>query len=197
MAEHPIQGLMRTALESLKEMVDVNTVIGDPVETREGQVIIPVSRVSFGFAAGGTEFVSGRGGGGGGGGSQYEDENSGGGQNSFPFGGGSGAGVSVQPVGFLVVGKESLRMLPVNSIGPMEKLIDVAPQLLERLAGTRAGGGKGGHGEGGGERQGQKRQEEPVGSAPARRDRADRLARRLTQKLGQSGGRESNRMGRS
>ncbi|HWI61654.1 MAG TPA: spore germination protein GerW family protein, partial [Symbiobacteriaceae bacterium] len=58
MAEHPIQGLMKTAMESLKGMVDVNTVIGDPVETQAGEVIIPVSRVAFGFATGGGEYAA-------------------------------------------------------------------------------------------------------------------------------------------
>jgi sporulation protein YtfJ len=53
MPEHPIEGLMKTAMESIKEMVDVNTVVGDPVETPDGTVIIPVSRVACGFAAGG------------------------------------------------------------------------------------------------------------------------------------------------
>ena len=54
--QHPIEGLMKTAMESLKTMVDVNTILGDPVETPDGAVIVPVSRVSFGFAAGGSEF---------------------------------------------------------------------------------------------------------------------------------------------
>jgi sporulation protein YtfJ len=59
MEEHPIQGLMQTAMENLKEMVDVNTIIGEPVETATGQLIIPVSKVGFGFAAGGSEFQVG------------------------------------------------------------------------------------------------------------------------------------------
>ncbi len=57
MSDHPIQGLMKTAMENLKEMVDVNTIIGDPVETPDGSVIMPVSKVGFGFAAGGSEFI--------------------------------------------------------------------------------------------------------------------------------------------
>ena len=52
MSEHPIQNLMETAMENIREMIDVNTIIGDPVETQDGQVIIPVSKVGFGFAAG-------------------------------------------------------------------------------------------------------------------------------------------------
>lgn len=138
MAEHPIQGLMRTALESLKEMVDVNTVVGDPVRTPDGQVVIPVSRVTLGFAAGGTEF--GRGGqtryGRDEAAGEYED-GYGGSPDGFPFGGGSGAGVSVQPVGFLVVGRQGIRLLTVSGGKAMDRLLDVAPQILERLAGTR------------------------------------------------------------
>ena len=60
MAEHPLQGLMTTAMENLKEMVDVNTIVGDPVETPDGSIIIPISRVGFGFAAGGHRFYAGR-----------------------------------------------------------------------------------------------------------------------------------------
>ena len=56
MPEHPIQGLMKTAMENIKEMVDVNTIVGDPVETPDGSVILPVSKVGFGFAAGGVNF---------------------------------------------------------------------------------------------------------------------------------------------
>jgi len=60
MSEHPIEGLMKTTMESIKEMVDVNTIVGDPVESPDGQVIIPISRVSFGFAAGGGEYSTGK-----------------------------------------------------------------------------------------------------------------------------------------
>lgn len=110
---------MKTAMESLKDMVDVNTVIGDPVETQDGAVIVPVSRVAFGFAAGGSEFEP----------AGHEDEPGVG----HPFGGGSGAGVSVQPVGFLVVSKDQIRMLPVDGGQPVNRIIDMAPQLIEKL----------------------------------------------------------------
>ena len=109
---------MKTAMESLKNMVDVNTVIGDPVETQDGTVIVPVSRVTFGFAAGGSEFVP------------AHDQEPG---HDHPFGGGSGAGVSVSPVGFLVVGKDQVRMLPVDGGQPVHRIIDLAPQLIDKL----------------------------------------------------------------
>lgn len=115
--EHPIEGLMKTAMESIREMVDVNTVVGDAVETPDGTIIIPISRVAVGFAAGGGEFEAGD-----------TEEKAG-----FPFGGGSGAGVSVQPVGFLVVGKDQIRLLPVETNFAVDRLIDLAPQIIEKL----------------------------------------------------------------
>ncbi|NPV90339.1 MAG: sporulation protein YtfJ [Firmicutes bacterium] len=117
MPNHPIETLMKTAMESIKEMVDVNTVVGDPVETPDGMVIVPVSRVSCGFAAGGGEYDTG------------VSEGPGG----LPFGGGSGAGVSVQPVGFLVVGHNQVRLLPVDSNAAVDRLIDLAPQVLSQI----------------------------------------------------------------
>ncbi|MEW6541284.1 MAG: GerW family sporulation protein [Bacillota bacterium] len=117
MEPHPIEGLMRTAMESIKEMIDVNVVVGDPVETPDGTVVIPVSRVALGFAAGGAEFEVDKG----------EEE------TVFPFGGGSGAGVSVQPVGFLVIGKDQVRLIPVDANVIADRLIDLAPQVLDKI----------------------------------------------------------------
>lgn len=122
MPEHPIEALMKTAMESIKDMVDVNTVVGDPIETPDGQVIVPVSRVTAGFAAGGSEYEPGD-----------TDGGGGGKEGELPFGGGSGAGVSVQPVGFLVVGKEQVRLLPVDGNAVVDRIIDVAPQVLEKI----------------------------------------------------------------
>ncbi len=122
MSEHPIEGLMKTAMESIKEMVDVNTVVGDAVEAPDGTVIIPVSRVACGFAAGGSEFDPG-----------ISEKGEG---TSLPFGGGSGAGVSVQPVGFLVVGNGQVRLMPVDGKNAfIERLVDLAPQVVDRIQG--------------------------------------------------------------
>lgn len=127
MGNHPIESLMKTAMESIQQIVDVNTIVGDPVETPDGSIIIPVSRVSCGFAAGGSEFA------------QAEDNkgtmNTGGQAPSLPFGGGAGAGVSVQPVAFLVVGNGSIRLLPVDGNVVVDRLIDTVPDLLERMSG--------------------------------------------------------------
>lgn len=119
MANHPIETLMKTAMESIKDMVDVNTIVGDPVETPDGSVIMPVSRVSCGFAAGGADY--------------QPDGGKRGEEGALPFGGGSGGGVSVRPVGFLVVGQNQVRLLPVDGNPIAERLIDLAPSLLERL----------------------------------------------------------------
>lgn len=121
--EHPIQGLMKTAMENIREMVDVNTIIGDPVETPDGTVILPVSRVGFGFAAGGSEFNGG------------EGETSGSaGADNLPFGGGSGGGVSINPIGFLIVHGNNVRLLSTDNQNQLyDRLIDMAPVVVEKI----------------------------------------------------------------
>jgi sporulation protein YtfJ len=134
MSDHPIQGLMTTAMESLKEMIDVNTIIGDPVETPDGSVILTVSKVGFGFAAGGSEFVleSSKGGSGGSGSSGGSGGQSGGSQH--PFGGGSGGGVSITPIAFLIVNSKGVKMLHLDeSTHLYEKILDLAPQAVEKI----------------------------------------------------------------
>lgn len=125
--KHPIEGLMQTAMESLKTMVDVNTILGDPVETPDGAVIVPVSRVSFGFAAGGSEF------------GQVSANNPANEERSYPFGGGSGAGIALNPVAFLVVGRESVRLLPVDQTAIYDRLIDLVPQFIDQIQGMVRG----------------------------------------------------------
>ncbi|WP_077327505.1 GerW family sporulation protein [Virgibacillus siamensis] len=124
MSEHPIQGLMTTAMENLKDMIEVNTIIGDPVESPDGSVIVPVSKVGFGFAAGGSEFSSG--------GSKGGD--SGGDSKKLPFGGGSGGGVSITPVAFLVVSQKGIKMIHMDeNVHLYEKMINFAPQAVEKI----------------------------------------------------------------
>jgi len=129
MDEHPIETLMKTAMDSIQKMINVNTVIGDAVETPSGSVVIPVSRVSCGFAAGGSEFIP------------IDDEsgkNSGGNESDaskMPFGGGSGGGVSVKPVGFLVVSQDQVRLLPVEGNMLAERIIDEMPNIMDKLSG--------------------------------------------------------------
>lgn len=132
MSTHPIEGLMKVAMENIKEMVDVNTIVGDPVETPDGSVIMPISKVGFGFAAGGSEFVTD---------SEIEIEGAMINQNdtlnakiALPFGGGSGGGVSITPIAFLVVGKQGVKVVPLdNQTHILERLIDSAPQVVEKI----------------------------------------------------------------
>lgn len=144
MKEHPICGLMTTAMQSIKEMVDVNTVVGSAVVAQDGSVIIPFSKVSFGFAAGGGEY----------GGDidfsgmdgevcQCVDEN---GKEEavitpvkYPFAGGSGAGVSIAPVGFLVVSGGNVQIIPVDTNTTIEKLVDMLPNAVNKICDTLSG----------------------------------------------------------
>lgn len=127
MEKHPIESLMNTAMSNLKEMIDVNTVVGEPIDGGNGITIIPVSKVCFGFAAGGCEFNSGTL-------EQYikegVDEDI---SYKLPFGGGSGAGVHLMPVGFLVVSPESVKILPVDHCSAIDKLLDFVPDLLDKI----------------------------------------------------------------
>jgi sporulation protein YtfJ len=128
MSEHPIQGLMTTAMESLKEMIDVNTIIGDPVETPDGSVILTVSKVGFGFAAGGSEFKLDSSG------SKGQDQGQGQGQPKLPFGGGSGGGVSITPIAFLIVNSQGVKMLHLDeSTHLYEKILEMAPQAVDKI----------------------------------------------------------------
>lgn len=128
MSEHPIESLMNTAMSNLKDMIDVNTVIGETIELENGTAIVPISKVAFGFAAGGSEFNMGtletsR--------KQGIDEES---KYSLPFGGGSGAGVNIQPVGFLVITENTAKMIAVDHCSAIDKLLDYVPDLLEKIS---------------------------------------------------------------
>lgn len=127
MANHPIETIMNTALENIKGMVDVNTIVGDPVETPGGEIIIPVSRVSFGFAAGGGEYTMKNGNG------KDKDKEKEKEVEAVPFAGGSGAGVSLNPVAFLVVGREQVRLLPVTNNAVAERLLNMAPDIMREI----------------------------------------------------------------
>lgn len=115
MNEHPIQGLMGTTMEKIRDMVDVNTIIGDPIVTPDGTTIIPVSKVSFGFASGGSDIPA-----------KVPKE---------VFGGGSGAGVSIQPLGFLVVHQGDVRLLEMNGPGDsMGKALGLVPDVISKIS---------------------------------------------------------------
>lgn len=135
--KHPIEGLMLTAMSSIENMIDVNTIIGDPIETVNNIVIIPISKVSFGFAAGGSEFneetieeYSKK---------DKEDEEI---KYKLPFGGGSGAGVSINPVAFIVVQEGNVKLLPVSHSSTIDRLLDYIPDLFEKIENKMENNGK-------------------------------------------------------
>ena len=127
MSEHPIEGLMVTAMNSIQDMIDVNTIIGEPIETSNNTVIIPISKVSFGFAAGGSEFK----------GETIDEytkrEKEEAIQYRLPFGGGSGAGVSINPIAFLVVQQNNVKLMPINHTSSIDKLLDYVPELIDKV----------------------------------------------------------------
>ena len=110
---------MMTAMTSLESMVDVNTIVGDMVTSPDGTVIIPVSKVCFGFAAGGSEFNTNKL-------NKYSDN------TKLPFGGGSGAGVNISPIAFLTVKDGQVRLLNVNGTTSVDKLIDLIPDVINK-----------------------------------------------------------------
>ncbi len=116
MAEHPIQGLMNITMDKVRQMADANTIIGKPIKTDDGTTIIPVSRISLGFGTGGSDF---------------DGKNS---ANKELFGGGSGAGVSIRPVAFLVIKDGMVRTVqladPSNSI---DRALNMLPELVDKL----------------------------------------------------------------
>ena len=126
MSEHPIENLMVTAMNSIQDMIDVNTIIGEPIEVSNNVTIIPISKVSFGFAAGGSEFTGETI-------DEYtkkdkEEEI----QYRLPFGGGAGAGVSINAVAFLVIQNGNVKLIPVNHSSSIDKLLDYVPDLIEK-----------------------------------------------------------------
>lgn len=114
-------------MSSIQDMVDVNTIIGEPIETSNNMVIIPISKVGFGFAAGGSEFR----------GETVDEykrkEKEEAIQYRLPFGGGSGAGVSITPVAFLVIQSNNVKLLPVSHCSAVDKLLDYVPDLIEKV----------------------------------------------------------------
>ena len=115
---HPINEVLQTTMNKIREMVDANTVVGQPITTQDGVTLIPVSRLSFGFATGGSDFGK----------TPNVTKN---------FGGGAGAGVNVIPVAFLVVKDGSVRML---SVAPppgdtVSRVVDLVPEMFEKVTG--------------------------------------------------------------
>lgn len=121
----PIEGLMSVAMENIKSMVDVNTIVGEPIVTPDGATIVPISRVSFGFGAGGSEFSA-----------NPADKKS----TEALFGGGSGGGATVKPVAFLVVKNDNIRVIPItNTLSTIDRVVDMVPEALDKFNGFVSG----------------------------------------------------------
>jgi len=114
MNEHPINNMMETTLEKIKSMVDVDTIIGEAVVTKSGVTIIPVSKISYGFVAGGSDLPV---------------------KIEKPFfGGGSGAGISISPIAFLIVTGDDVKVLSVdNSLSAADKAVSLVPEMFDKI----------------------------------------------------------------
>jgi len=117
MSEHPIQGMMHTTMEEIKKMVDINTIVGDPITAPDGTLIIPISKVSYGFASGGSEFPTK-------------------GEGKDLFGGGGGAGISIQPVAFITISNGKTELLQINPYAnTADRVVDLVPDTIDKISG--------------------------------------------------------------
>ncbi len=117
-ADKNIEGLLGTSMESLRKMINVNTVVGDAMHLGDGVCIVPISKVSVGFGAGGGEYAMKSG------------------ESDLPFGGGAGGGMSVKPVGFLVANNGEVRFMPVEGSGDaMDALLEAIPGFIDKVSG--------------------------------------------------------------
>ena len=120
MSEHrnPISDVMATTLQKLREMIDVNTVVGEPIHTPDGLMLIPISQLSMGFASGGSEFGKTP---------KVEGKNN--------FGGGAGASLKMEPIAFLIVRGDSVRLLPVGPgpVSTIDRVVDMVPEVVDKV----------------------------------------------------------------
>lgn len=114
-----LPNMLENTIAKIREMVDVNSVVGDPITTPDGVTIIPISKVSIGFGGGGSDFVSKN---------VNKQEN--------PFGGGAGGGVKIAPVAFLIVKDGTVRMLPVAAPASTtaDRVVEMVPDVLDKVA---------------------------------------------------------------
>nr|WP_316637258.1 GerW family sporulation protein [uncultured Ruminococcus sp.] len=116
MSDHPINSLMDTSMRKIKDMIDVNSIIGDPITTPDGTVIIPVSKVTYGFASGGSDLPTKK-------------------ENRDCFGGGSGAGVTIQPLGFLSICKGNTKFIPIEKYdGAADRIVGMIPEAFDKIS---------------------------------------------------------------
>lgn len=130
MKDHQIEGLMEIAMNNIRDMIDVNTIIGAPIDINENVSIIPISKVGFGFVAGGSEFAV----------ETIEEYNKKDKDEEIsyrnPFGGGSGAGVNITPVSFLVINNGNIKLMPVEYCSTIDKIADYLPEIIDKLEKT-------------------------------------------------------------
>ncbi len=116
MAEKPVQELMASALEKMRDLVDSNTIIGTPINTQDGTTILPISKISFGFVSGGTDFAS----------KTQKDL----------FGGAASSGASITPVGFLVIKEGNVRLMQLAEGGAtIDRLVNMVPEVIDKVEG--------------------------------------------------------------
>ena len=117
---HPLPDMMGETMNKIREMVGANAIVGDPITLGDSLTIIPISKVSFGFAGGGSDFVPKSASG-----------------SDAPFGGGTGAGVNITPIAFLVCKDDNVRLLPIAqpASNTVDRILDQAPELLDRIGG--------------------------------------------------------------
>ncbi len=120
MENHPLGDLMEKTMGKIREMVDVNTIVGVPITTEDGTTLIPVSKVSFGFASGGSDYPA-------------KAQNN---TKEISFGGGSGAGVKITPVAFLVLKDGNVRLLNVMppASTTLDRALEIAPEVIDKIS---------------------------------------------------------------
>ena len=118
--EHPIERIMDTAFTKIRTLCNADTVVGHPVTTADGVSIVPISKVTMGFLTGGGEYSD----------MSRED------YSEYPFAGGSGAGVSVSPIGFLVSDGKSVKMVNVDDRSPFDKIMELLPEVMDGFVQT-------------------------------------------------------------
>ena len=119
MAQYELEGLFSASMDGLKGMIDTNTVIGKPIETSDGTTIIPITKLSLGYGMGGWNYDSSK--------TTSDNKNDG-------ITAGAGGGVTVEPVGFLVISEGNVKIVNVDTTSPFEKLCDVLPSALDSVA---------------------------------------------------------------
>ena len=116
---HPLNEMMTSSMAKIKDMIDVNTVIGDPITTPDGVTLIPITKVSVGYGGGGSDFAT----------KNYPAN------RDNAFGGGAGAGVTITPMAFVVIRGESVRMLPIAEPAStsVDRIVEMVPDILDRV----------------------------------------------------------------